>query len=358
MAFGIYALNRVQYRPKTSAPEKIAVLPAPVPVSSDATTEVRIAVGSSMPKYEDSMGRTWFQDAYFIGGEPIARPDRRIYRTLDPRLYQNARVGDFTYKIPVKPGVYELRLLFAEILHGETMDSGAEGYRRFNVTVNGRPLMMGFDITLDTGGMVNTADEKVFTDVSPAADGAVHLKFWASNDQAVLSGIELMPGTPGKMRPVRILAGRKTAFDRDQQFWGADRYFSGGRLLTHTQAVKGSADPELFETERFGAFTYDVPVAPGAYTASLYFAESNFGVDNFGVTNYAAGGQGNRIFDVFCNGMSCVRNLDIFAEAHGPNTALVRTFRRLRPNAQSKLLFSFVPVADYATVRAIEVKPE
>jgi hypothetical protein len=37
---------------------------------------------------------------------------------------------------------------------------------------------------------------------------------------------------------------------------------------------------------------------------------------------------------------------------------VVRTFRHLRPNGQGKLLLSFSPVNNYATVRAIEVVPE
>ncbi len=330
----------------------------PTATKPEPSAGVRLAVGSSMPKYEDSLGRVWSSDRLVTGGELVHRPDRRIYRTLDPSLYQNARVGDFHYNIPLQSGIYELHLYFAEILHVDTLDSGAEGLRRFNVSLNGKPLLSGFDIVLDTGGMLNTADEKVFTDVSPDKNGVLRLSFWASNDQALLSGIEILPGIPGKMHPVRILAGARTAYDHDQQFWGADRYFLGGRVMQRIKNVAHTKDPELFASERFGNFSYSIPVAPGRYSARMYFAESNFGVDNFGADGYAGGGKGSRQFDIFCNGVALIRRFDILGDVGGPNLAVVKTFRHLQPNAQGKLVFSFVPDADYATVRAIEILSE
>jgi hypothetical protein len=38
--------------------------------------------------------------------------------------------------------------------------------------------------------------------------------------------------------------------------------------------------------------------------------------------------------------------------------AVKRTFHHVKSNAQSKLVLSFVPVVDYATVRALEVEDE
>lgn len=56
------------------------------------------------------------------------------------------------------------------------------------------------------------------------------------------------------------------------------------------------------------------------------------------------------------NGVALIRNLDIYAEAGGPDRALEKVFSGLTPNAQGKLQLSFVPVRDYATVRAIEIE--
>jgi hypothetical protein len=173
-----------------------------------------------------------------------------------------------------------------------------------------------------------------------------------------LNGIEIVPGIAGVLRPVRILAGARSAYDSREQLWTADRYFLGGRLLVRANAVSGTPEPDLFRCERYGKFTYSIPVADGMYDRTLRFAESNFGVDNFGMPGYQGGGAGSRLFDLYCNGTTLMKEFDILKSAGVPNTAAQRTFRGLRPNAQGKLVLSFVPQRDYATVRAIEVADE
>ena len=70
------------------------------------------------------------------------------------------------------------------------------------------------------------------------------------------------------------------------------------------------------------------------------------------------GGAGSRIFDVYCNGVALLRNFDIFKEAGGSLKALDKTFHNLEPNAEGKLLLTFVPVRDYACLNAVEVEYE
>jgi hypothetical protein len=40
------------------------------------------------------------------------------------------------------------------------------------------------------------------------------------------------------------------------------------------------------------------------------------------------------------------------------NRQIVKAFPHLQPNAQGKLLLSFVPIKNYANISAIEVLPE
>jgi hypothetical protein len=126
----------------------------------------------------------------------------------------------------------------------------------------------------------------------------------------------------------------------------------GGQTSNHWKVVTGTPDADLFANERYGHFSYAIPVAPGTYTATMYFAETYWGKENEG-----GGGPGQRVFDVYCNGSALIRNLDILKEA-GPNHALVKKFRGLRPTAQGKLDLDFVPVINYASVFAIEVLDE
>jgi hypothetical protein len=330
------------------------------PVSGIARVgEIRIAAGSSASKYRDNLGRVWESDRYFDGGVAISKPDRQILRTFDPTLYRSAREGDFRYQIPLKFGVYELHLHFAEIVYEGSLDSSAESLRRFFVTLNGKQLLSDFDISLDAPGS-NTADERVFKDVSPSEDGFLHLRFSSFQRKALLSGIEILPGIPGRMHPVRILAGPRTYYDRQERLWGPDRYFSGGHLWLPrlSPALGRTVDPDLYAGERFGNFQYFIPVAEGHYAVTVRFAESNFGGRDFGASSDRPGGVGSRLFTIFCNGAPIVKDLDMFKEGGGPNLALEKTFHSLKPNAQGKLVLSFVPTKDYACVRAIEVIDE
>jgi len=326
---------------------------AALPVAS-GEEGVRIAVGSLDPKYVDSSGRVWAGDGYFTGGNAVVRKDQRVFRTLDPALYQKAREGDFRYDIPLAPGVYELHLHFAEILYSETPDSSGLGWRKFHVFLNGKRILSEFDITVDAPG-ANTADERVFKDVSPDQDGYLHLRFASSTaNKALLSGIEILPASSGRMRPALILAAFRSRYDRTGQFWTADRYFQGGSLVQRTP-VEGTTDPDLFTSERQGNFSYFIPVASGRYTLTLRFAESTFGFDPIaGVTRYTQRDR-NRFFDVYCDGTALLRDFDVLKESGGRNRAMVSVFRGLKPNAQGKLVLSFVPVTTQGAVRAIEV---
>ena len=103
----------------------------------------------------------------------------------------------------------------------------------------------------------------------------------------------------------------------------------------------------MFASTRVGNFSYSIPVAAGmTYGVTLHFADG---------TNRTAG---ERVFDVFANGVQLLRDFDVIAKAGGPRRAVETTFRGMRPNAQDKLIFSFVPSRDYAGVSAIEVVGE
>ena len=337
---------------RAHSPAKVVSAPktASVPLGAESE-EIRILGGSSAARYVDRSGNIWSGDRFFRGGSVFATPNHTILATPDPELFRSRRDGDFSYDIPLKPGVYELHLYFAETLFGENNTAGGgESSRVFRVSINGKPLLFAFDVISDAGGS-NTADEKVFKDVSPAADGTLHVQFGGLvNNVPLLNALEIVPGIPGKMRPVRVVARARNYTDQQGQVWGADRYFSHGFAVLRSEPVSNTADPEMFQAERFGNFRYTIPVADGRYTVTLRFAETWFGPAKPG-----AGGVGSRVFDVYCNGIALLRNFDIFRAAGGAQRAVEKTFRGVTPNAQGKIVLSFVPVVNYACVNAIEV---
>jgi len=200
----------------------------------------------------------------------LVRPSERVLRTLDRDIYRHLRSGDFRYDIPLAPGSYEMHLHFAETGLSDfiSAESSGEGQRIFRVTANGNLLLKGFDVVADAAG-ANVADERVFRNISPAADGMLHLSFNAMRSAAMLNGIELLPVNAGKVRPIRLRAGWTTAWqDSAGQPWQADSYFLGGNALvrrTNPAQDSNSITPDmaLYTSERWGHFSYALPVADG-----------------------------------------------------------------------------------------------
>ncbi len=172
----------------------------------------------------------------------------------------------------------------------------------------------------------------------------------------MLSGIEVLPVSAGKARPVRIRAGWTSSWrDSGGQEWQSDTYFMGGNALvrnTNPAQVSGAIVPDmaLYASERWGHFSYALPVSEGRYRLTLKFCEGHYGKHNS-----APGGPGSRVFDVYCNGVALMRGFDIMKEAGGEGRPIDKTFSAIHPNAQGKILLNFVPVTGMACVNGIEL---
>lgn len=309
----------------------------------------RMIAGYSGPPQTDSMGSTWLADQYFRDGWPAQRPSIFIARTSDPVIFSRGRSGDFFYDIPLKPGTYELHLYFLQA--SETAQSeDVENKAIFNVAGNGKVMLDAFDIVSDAMGR-NIADERVFRDVSPASDGLLHLHFSTVVGTPSLSALAILEGTPHKQLPIRLSTQVAPYTDSRGQLWHPDNYYLGGRHLSHNLPNSASSDTASLQTERYGHFSYAIPVDPrGRYTVVLHFAELFFGGDG-------AAGAGQRVFRVLCNGNTLLDDFDIYKEV-GSFKPVEKTFYHLKPTAQGKLDLTFEPIVNYATISAIEVLDE
>jgi hypothetical protein len=261
-------------------------------------------------------------------------------------LFEQWRTGDFFYDIPLPQGVYELHLYFV------TSERAGDNFSTFSVSINGDTVLRGFDVNSDALGE-NVADERVFRDVSPAKDGVLHLGFTSERGAPALNALEILPGIAHKQIPIRLVTQLASFTGPDGQFWRPDNYFMNGRLSTQRQPIEGSPDPDLFANERYGHFTYAIPVdVRDRYTLVLHFAEFYFGPHASGV-----GGTGSRVFRVMCNGSTLLDNFDVYKEA-GSLHSLTKTFYHLKPTAQGKLNLTFEPTVNNATVSGIEVLDE
>ena len=300
------------------APTHAQVIPA-------INSEVHILAGFTGNPWTDGAGKVWQPDRYFKGG--VSQPGPKDLRATPPdrRLFQTMREASaddlpedrqaFSYDIPMQPGVYDLRLYFADPLKetpAVTDGEDNENVRRFTLHINGRPLLEQFDTVSDEGEA--DVDVRAFKDIAPAADGKVHIEFFPEPHRPFVNAIELVPSQPGHYNPVRIAARDSSYTGPDGKIWGPDNYFVRGRLVRHGMPDAAGNLPELFRAERYGNFAYAIPVPPGSYTLTLYFAETIFSPL---APSSLCRGPGCRVFDVTCNGVSLLRDFDVFAAPAG-----------------------------------------
>lgn len=313
--------------------------------------EFRILAGYHGAPFSDRQGHTWNPDAYYSGGiaapEPPVRP---IEYQPDPNLIRTERSGRFHYDIPMNSGAHELRLYFVETEYGPgNPKGGGDSSHLFQISVNGTVRFPLVDL-LAQAGAPNRLYVSVLKDIGPGLDGKLHLNFDPVVGPAVLSGIEILQSSPGRVHPVRIVAQSNPVTDSDGRLWAADEYVSGGTLVWRPQSVLNPPDKALYEGERYGNFSYRIPLAPGKYRLMLHFAETWFGTPASGYRDV-----NERCFDVYANGLCLLRNYEVARDAGGPQRSVTKVFENLQPNAQGILQLNFVPVRNYAEVNAIEV---
>lgn len=358
IASGVWRLVHRRDRAPGAATSAVA---SPNAVPSDKITSLpyvsvpfRMIVGYKGPRERDTAGNLWQADEFFRDGWPIHEPLTVIPRTNNPLIFDYGRAGDSSYDIPLRPGLYELHLYFlqtADTAQGVASED-SEDKAVFRVLLNGNTLLKDFDIVSDAMGR-DIADERVFRDITPAADGFLHLHLSTVVGTPSIRAIAILPGAAHQQLPVRIATQPTPFIDPNGVLWGADSYFIGGRHLTHTLPASAGPDAQLLSAERYGHFTYSIPVdTRDQYTLSLYFVESFWGTPRSG-----GRGAGNRIFRVMCNGSTLLDNFDIYKEA-GSFHLLKKTFYHLKPTAQGKLDLTFEPISNYAVVSAIEVLDE
>ena len=131
----------------------------------------------------------------------------------------------------------------------------------------------------------------------------------------------------------------------------ADTDFSGGTASSTTAAINTSnvsnpAPQAVYQTQRYGNFTYTIPgfTSGSTYTVRLQFAE----------IYWTAAGQ--RQFNVIINGNQMLTNFDIFATSGGENIAIAKSFTTTA-NSSGQIVIQFTNgAADNAKISGIVVQ--
>ncbi len=313
----------------------------------ETATEFRLLAGYHGAPLIDRQEHEWTADAFYRGGTSSLIPRDRVLD--DTTFLRTQRSGKFEYDIPLRQTTYELHLYMIETEYGRgNPKGGGEAARAFQVSANGSVKIRFLDPLAGAGGP-NHVYERVLKDISPGPDGILHLAFDPITGPALLNALEIFPSPPGRIHPIRIVAQDAPRTDSDGRLWAADEYFTGGTAVCRKTVVQNS-EAGLYHGERYGNFSYRIPVAPGEYRLTLHFAETWFGTPQSHDPAY-----GSRLFNVFANGIALLRNYQVIQDAGGPNREVRKVFENLTPNAQGLLLIEFVPVENYAEVNAIEV---
>ena len=229
--------------------------------------------------------------------------------------------------------------------------AGATGYnvyRSLSARDGGQPLgalANGAHITgtsfTDTG--LNSATTYYYV-VTTVVNGVQSL---ASNEASTTTA-----ASAGQ--PTRINAGGAQVTTLSGAVFRADALFTGGSTFSAgNRAIAGTSDPALYQDERWGNFTYAIPVTPGTYDVRFHFVELYYGTA-------VTGGAGKRVF-----GMDIVdtaanpdlSNIDVYA-AVGKNTALVKTVPDVSITDGTLNIRSVYGSADDPELAAVEVIPK
>jgi hypothetical protein len=316
-----------------------------------------------------------------------------ITNTTDDTLFLTDRwsnnVNNLDYAFDLPSGTYQVRLRFAETWFT------AAGQRSFNINLEGMQQQSNFDIIAEAGGAWKYVD-KIY--VITVTDGTLNVSLTkGTNDWPVISAIEVItyyaPNTPTytvtytrtvsptqsktatasptqtptitgtpptytytatptytpTQQTIRINCGGPGYTDAALNYWMADSYFTGGNTGSTADAIAGTTDDTLYQTERYGNFTYSIPVQNGSYTITLKFSEIWFGDASEG-----GGGTGSRKFNASVEGIQVITGLDIFSMA-GHDKAYDLTFTAEVTNGFVDI--AFTGVVDNAKINAIMIQP-
>jgi glucosylceramidase len=283
-------------------------------------------------------------DNYYLGGNSNTATVTDSINTsgvsnpAPQAVYQSQRYGNFSYIFPgLQAGAsYTVRLHFAE-----TYWSSA-GQRVFNVSLNGSQVLSNFDIIAATGAK----DKAIVEQFTATADsnGQITIQFSTVVDNAMVDGIEVMP-VGGTTSGVSINCGGGAAGS-----YIADEDFSGGSTASTTASIdtSGVSNPApvaVYQTERYGNFTYNIGslTANTTYTVSLQFAEIYWTA------------AGKRVFNVAINGTQVLTNFDIYANV-GANKAIAENFDATA-SGSGVITIQFTTVVDNAKCSGIQLIP-
>lgn len=120
-----------------------------------------------------------------------------------------------------------------------------------------------------------------------------------------------------------------------------DQFSDGGTANSTTDPIAGTTEDTLFQSERYGSYSYEIPVSNATYSLKLHFTE---------LYQTAAG---SRSFNAVVEGVTVVTSLDLFSEV-GHDTAYTVEVNNV-PVSDGKLTIELETLVDNATLAGFAI---
>ena len=256
--------------------------------------------------------------------------------------FSQSAVASSTYTIaPLGP---------APTLTSASPSTGMQAQLNLPVVLTGTDFLLGPVCSFGAGITVNSCTYNSATQITAnvsisanATIGTNTISITNTDGQiATLPGGFSIALNTNPFSPILVNAGGPSYTDIQTQVWSADKNFSGGSTATTTHSIANTTDPILYQTERYGNFTYQFTVPNGAYNVVLKFAECYWT------------SVGRRIFNVSINGTPVLTNFDIIAAVGAPYTAIDKTFTTATSTGTVTIQFTSGS-ADLPKISAIEI---
>ena len=138
-----------------------------------------------------------------------------------------------------------------------------------------------------------------------------------------------------------INSGSTSAAKIGEITYHPDNFFTGGSLSATEDPISGTVDDAVYQTERYGDTTYEIPVSNGVYTVALHLVEI------FHQTT------GARTFNISVEGSPALSNLDLYKLA-GHDTAFEYWVRNVTVQ-DGRLSIALRTVLENATISGITI---
>ena len=307
----------------------------PITAGANGTLDLQFANGIDNAKLSGIVVR----QASGGGGTDVTKP------TVGPFTVQAPVAGDASASVSVvyndASGINLASITAADIA---VTGPGAVGAitLQSKTSTSATSATATYIVAAPTGGWTNgqyTATVKAgeVADASPAANTNLAASQLFSVQTSSAGGI------------VAAINAGGSALIQDGISFSADQYFTGGATFidgTGGNGVQSAFTNTVYQTERYGNFSYAIPVASTsqAYTVELRFGElwwSN---------------PGQRVFDVSLEGQTILNDLDILAQTGSFNTPYTYVSGPITAGANGTLDLQFANGIDNAKLSGIIVR--